>query len=289
MAKHFQDSDSVQVSFFARGANKNAIQENGLKVIHQQEEFVAFPGLISDHANDIGLMDYVFVCSKSYDLKNILLQLKPCINHDTIIIPLLNGVDHRAIIETVYPDNLVLDGCVYIVARLKQPGVVENSGNVQTMFFGKDGLQDERLEQLEKILRSASIDANNSLEMSKVIWEKFIFLSPMASATSYFDNTIGEILESEGKKAVLLALVEEVLAVCNGLGIKVSDDVLEKTHKRINSMVYTATSSMHADYRSGKPVTELETLTGYVVQTAKKLQIVVLNYIKVYNHLQGRD
>ena len=138
LARHFYEHDRVAVYFLARGEHLRQIQSKGLKVIDGKQEFWARPTLATDNPQEIGKADYVIVCTKSYDLEAVIEQLKPAIGKETLILPLLNGVDSRERIKSLLPQNEVLHGCAYIVARLKQAGVVENSGNIQKIFFGLD-------------------------------------------------------------------------------------------------------------------------------------------------------
>ena len=72
----------------------------------------------------------------------------------------------------------------YIVSAIVKPGVVENMGNRQEIYFGIDGKHEPRLKNLEDLFKFAGIEATLSTEISVLIWEKFIFLSSLASATS---------------------------------------------------------------------------------------------------------
>jgi 2-dehydropantoate 2-reductase len=231
----------------------------------------------------------VIICTKSYDLETTVKQLIPCINKETIILPLLNGVDSRERIKKMMPENLVLDGCVYIVSRLKQPGVIENQGNVQKLYFGLDGVTNERLEQLESLLKQAGIEASASQYISTIIWEKFIFISPTATATSYFNNSIGEILADEGKLNLLKALIEEVKQVAHAKRIPFEEDIVEKALNRLKSLPFETTSSMHTDYLNNKPTTEMLSLTGYVAEEAKKYGIRVPLYDRIFETLKKKN
>ncbi|MBK7819315.1 MAG: hypothetical protein IPJ60_18615 [Sphingobacteriaceae bacterium] len=129
--------------FLARGKHLQAIKDKSLKIIKGRFEFIATPHLASDDPNEIGIANFIIICTKTYDLNSIIDQLKPCIDKNTIILPLLNGVDACEKIKTLLPLNTVLNGCVYIVSRLKEAGVIENSGNIETLYFGVDGTPDK--------------------------------------------------------------------------------------------------------------------------------------------------
>lgn len=288
LAKHFQDSEQVSVNFLARGENLEQIKANGLKVIKGKDEFVAKPALATDNAETIGIVDFILISTKTYDLQAMITQLKPCIGKDTIIIPLLNGVDSREKIQGWLPDNIVTDGCVYIVSRLTAPGIVENKGNIQKLFFGLDNVSDQRLELLEKCMKESGMDATLSTAVSGVIWEKFIFISPTASTTSYFNVPFGNMLADPEKLNVLKLLIEEIKVIAKAKSIVVAEDITDRTLNIAKALPYETTSSMHTDMLNGKLVTELESLVGYVVREGKKYGVAVPMYSKVYEGLQKR-
>jgi len=289
LANYYEGSDAVEISFYARGEHLKEIQKKGLRVIKGKDEFIAKPVIASDNADEIGVVDYLIVCTKSYGLEPIIHQLKSCINKDTIILPLLNGVDSREKIKKMLPANVILDGCAYIVARLKQSGIVENIGNIQTLYFGLDNYEDERLNKLEQVFKKAGIEATYSGNITKIIWEKFIFISPTATATSYFNKPIGEVLADNESFETISKLIEEVKQVAEAAKITMPENISEISMNKLRSMPYETTSSMHADFKNNKEQTELDSLTGYVISEAKKYGLEVPTYIKAYERLQNKS
>ncbi len=285
LAKHYTNNEEVEINFVARGEHLEAIKKNGLLVKKGEEEFIAKPTLATNEPAEIGIADLIILCTKSYDLESILEQLKPCVNKDTILLPLLNGVDSRARIEKTFPENMVLDGCVYIVSRLTQAGVVENIGNIQTLYFGLDELRSQLLLEYEKLFREAGIEASLSENISTQLWEKFIFLSPIATATSYYDKSIGELLLDNENIETILKLITELKQIADANGIVISEDITEKTLNKIKSLPYGATSSLHSDIKSKKPKNELATLIGYVIDSGKKYGIEVPVYSRIHSSL----
>lgn len=289
LANHFHTNKNVEINFFARGGHLREIQNNGLKVIKGDSEFIAKPTLATDNPAEMGIADFIIVATKSYDLETIVQQLRPCINQDTIILPLLNGVDSRERIKHILPDNIVLDGCVYLVSRLKQVGVIENSGNIQKLYFGLDNFVNDRLSLLESLLKDANIEASLSENISTVIWEKFIFLSPTATATSFFDKCIGELIADNEKLTTTAALIEEVKQIAKAKQIVISDDITEKTLTKLKALPFEVTSSMHSDFQANKPTNELESITGYVINEGRKYNMETPIYMKTYAELKKKS
>jgi 2-dehydropantoate 2-reductase len=235
------------------------------------------------------LQTLLLLPQKAYDLETIIQQLRPCINQDTLILPLLNGVDSKEQISNILPDNIILEGCVYIVSRLKQYGVIENSGNIQTLHFGLDNIVNEKLLLLENLLKEANIEASLSRNISTIIWEKFIFISPTATATSYFDKSIGEVLSDKEHYEIIKELIEEVKQIAKAKQIIFLENIKEKTLKKLKALPFETTSSMHTDFKNKKSNNELQSLTGYVFREGMKYNIATPIYNKIYAELQKRS
>lgn len=283
LAKNYGNSKEVEIIFVARGEHLKQIRDNGLKVIVGTDEFIAVPALATDNAFEIGIADYILICTKNYDLEATIEQIKPCIDGNTILLPLLNGVDGVERIKNILPDTTVLSGCVYIVSRLKEAGVVENMGNIHSLYFGIDNTMNDRFILLEKMLKNAGIQATLSENISAMVWEKFIFISPSATATSYYDSSFGKLIEETPE--TIMKLIVEVIEIALAKGVQIDTDIAAKTFNFIKSLPYETTSSMHRDYKNLKSRTEVESLTGYIVHAGQQLHIETPTFNKAYKKL----
>ncbi|MGL4597115.1 MAG: ketopantoate reductase family protein [Bacteroidia bacterium] len=279
LAQHYAHSD-INIVFFARGENLQKIQQNGLRVIEQGKEFIAIPFLATDQVAKIGCADLIIVCTKTYDLTAALEQLAPCIDKNTILLPLQNGVNATSYIKQRFPENMVLEGCVYIVSHLKDAGVIENSGAIQQLHFGSADIHTEQLVKFENIFRAAGIDAHAHRQISTQIWEKYIFLSPTATATTFYNCSTGDLIEKHVD--VVSALIDEVIAIAKSKGIQTDKHIKEKTIEKLKKLPPDTNSSMQRDFRNKKSNTELEALTGYVIETAQALCIETPVYKMMY-------
>jgi 2-dehydropantoate 2-reductase len=283
LAKRYENNNEIEICFLARGEHLRKIMENGLKVIHGENEIIARPAMATDKTDEIGIADYILVCTKSYDLDATIEQLKPCINKNTVLLPLLNGVESVERIKKLLPETTVWEGTVYIVSQLKEPGVIENSGNTQKLSFGLDNTSNARLSFLKKIFQDAGIETVLSDKISTLVWEKFIFISAVGTATSYFNCSIGKILEENEEN--LHQLISEVTALAHANKIPVDPEIASITMNKLKMLSYNTTSSMHRDFKNRKPKTEVETLTGYVVLAGQRLGIETPAFVNAYNYL----
>ena len=286
LAKAYEKDPEVEIVFIARGPHLKKIKQDGLRVLHGDKEFLARPAKATDQAVEVGLADFVLVSTKSYHLETALEQLKPCIGPKTVILPLLNGVDASERTANRFLGTQVWKGCVYIIARLKEAGLVENSGNIQQLHFGLDGETNPNMLQFKDLLQGAGIETYLSSEISKVIWEKYIFISSVATSTAYFDDTIGAVLAKH--EAELKRLIGEVSTLARTKKIAIDVSIETKVLDKLKTLPYEATSSMHSDFSAAKPETELGTLTAYVVEEGKHMKVDVTTYETFLKELKMR-
>jgi len=288
LAKSFHERDDVSICFMARGENLKAIKQNGLRVTKGTTQFSVFPDMVSDNSPDFGKVDYIILCTKSYDIEETLSKMNSCVGDQTVFLPLLNGVDSAEKVKAAYPGNLVADGCVHILSRLAEPGHVRNMGNSQSIFFGVQNTDDPRLNFLNNLFKQAGIDAILTKDITAKIWEKFIFISATATATSYYNKTFGEINQCEDCCSSLRLLIDECYMLAQCKNIALPADIKEQVWNKILSLIPEATTSMHTDYLSGRHNTEVKSLTGYVVEEAIKYNFSTPQYLEMYDDLIRR-
>jgi 2-dehydropantoate 2-reductase len=287
LARRFEGASKVEIYFLARGAHLQKMQQDGLMVITESERFITHPTLATDDVNEIGKVDYILLCTKSYDLEASVLQIKSLIGPNTVILPLLNGVDITTRIQKILPSTEVWSGLSYIVARLNEPGVVESSGDLHALYFGYNNQTNERLLEFEALLQSAGIEATFSENILLLIWIKFMFISTTATLTSFFDVNFNALVTDEVRKQTLIVLSKELILIARAEGVELSFDLIDKTIHRLEKIPVHATTSMHSDFSKARD-TELESLTGIVIQMAHKHGIAVPVYQRVYAELKNR-
>lgn len=282
LAGRYKNSEEVDIFFISRGENLQAIKENGLQVKNTFQTVTVHPTLATDKPEEIGPVDYLFCCTKSYDLEESMIQLAPVIGPNTVIIPLLNGADITERIQKVLPDTEVWKGCVYIGARLTEPGKVEKYTLKDRLFFGSKQGSKERQKELLSILSNARVLTTNPDDIDTEIWKKFFMISTTATITSYFNENISEVIENH--KDMFITLGFELKSVIEALGVTLPADLPFTSMDSQRMMPNFATTSMHSDYQNGKN-TEIESLTGYVVKMAEKFNIEIPTYQFMYKGL----
>lgn len=288
LSRHFENDQQTNIYFLARGAHLEKIQKDGLTIQAETETFVTHPTLATNQAAEIGEVDIAIITPKSYDLESTIDQIRPCIGQNTIILPLLNGVNISERIRQMLPGNEVWEGCVYIVGRIIVPGIIRSNGGVHDLYFGNAGGQSPTLNEMNQIMLAAGIKAHLCSDIRMIIWRKFIFISVTATLTSYYNVGFRDLLTTDERKAMTLKLLHEIAALAAAEGVVFEHDIIETTIKHIERLQFETTSSMNSDFRAGNR-TELETLTGIVVELGIKLEIETPAYRKVYSELVLRQ
>ncbi len=284
LAKAYFKSDEVEVIFIARGETQKAITESGLKIVTDENEIIVHPKLVSNNPDEIGVLDYLICATKTYDIEESLLSLQKCITPKTVILPLYNGVDAPERIKKIFPENDILQGCVYIISMIVSPGTIRKMGFYEKLFFGSKTVSIAKLEALQNVLQKAKIESYLVENIEETVWEKFIFISALASATSYLNQNIGSILKKKKSMSVYTELLHEIEAVARAKGLQLPKDIVNQTIIKLEKSPKEATSSMHRDLLADRN-TEVTSLTQFVVNEGLKYGVATPLYEKIANAL----
>jgi 2-dehydropantoate 2-reductase len=264
------------------------VQRDGLKLIAEEGEFIARPDIATDDPAKIGPVDLLVCSVKGYDLKESLLRYRPCLTSATVLLPLLNGIGIADKIQTIVPGVSCWEGLIYVVARQIEKGVVKQTGTLREIIFGsKDGPSPD-MQRVAGILVEAGLKATVSPDIELELWRKFLFISVMATLTSFYHSPIGEIRLDSAKAANIPLLLRELQSVAVANGIAITEQLLTAVLERINGLAAGTTTSMYADYQKGGK-TEVEELTGDVVRLGGRFGVPTPVYARMYQGLLLRS
>ncbi|MZP30810.1 2-dehydropantoate 2-reductase [Heliobacterium undosum] len=285
-------SPEDEVFFMVRGRHREAIAARGLTVKSREGEVTARPALATEDAAEIGPVDFVLFCVKTYDLESAAAKMTPLIGDQTIILPLLNGVDHAERLRAALPRGRVLNGCCYIFSMIESPGVI--SGGAGRIVYGVDGqpglpeILPEELEAIAGMFRRSGIAAKHAGNADVAVWSKYLLICSLGGITSYYQAPVGAITGDPQRLAQLRAMMEEVEAVARAQGVPLPEAIVEETMKSVFSFGPDSTTSMQRDFENGNR-TELESFSGYIVRTGARLGVPTPAHGEVYAKLIGQS
>lgn len=270
------------VTFIVRGENLRVMKEKGLKVLRPEDEFSVTNFKACEFKDYNDTPDVIFVCVKAYSLDAILPDIKRVAGPNTIIIPILNGFGIGEKIQKSIPGSLVTDGCTYVAAELKEPGVIQMNGGIFRVIFGVRDKADYRdeLKDIEKELNEADIIGIYSENIMRDVLVKFSYVSPAGACGLYFNVAAGDMQKPGESRDLFAGLIAEVSEIGNAMGIEFEEDLVERNLKIMDSLVPTATTSMQRDVMAGKS-SEMDSLVYEVVRLADKYGVEAPLYRKV--------
>ncbi len=283
LAEYYSNDKTIEICFVARGLHYDKIKKEGLEIRQKGISVTVKPHLLVKDISALGKVDYLLLCTKAYDLEVVIEEMKKIITEHTIIIPLLNGVSAYEQLVSEFGINKIWKGCTYMVSRLIEPGVIDNPSGRQKIFFGNNFEPTSQMLWFEFLLKRANINAICTSEIAREVWEKYILVSASATGTTFYNCSIGTLMEKHLE--AIRNLVVEATRVARSKGVALSENIEELVIERLKAIPYDSTTSMHSDFIMNKNSTEIEVMTGYMVESAKEAGIELPTYTQMYRTL----
>ena len=146
----------ADVTFVARGAHLAAMRENGLRIEGDRGETHIQPAQATADIAGIGVVDYVLLCVKLWDVESAGEQIRPIVGRQTSVVPLQNGVDAADRLIPILGREAVMGGSAFVTGSIVAPGVIRQTGTYHRMTFGElDGGVRARGERLRDLCAAA--------------------------------------------------------------------------------------------------------------------------------------
>jgi 2-dehydropantoate 2-reductase len=259
------------VTFIARGAHGDAIRRNGLRAegtlgeFHvQQAKCVASPDEIAEPP------DVILFAVKLSAMESAAEQLRPMVGAQTSVYTVQNGVEAADVVGAVLGREKVVPGIAYISAIISEPGLISTRAAFAGLAFGeRDERESARVKAFFEACKAAKFDAQIPQDITRAIWLKFAMLAPMAATTSLIRCGLGPIRGNPRSRALLQALIEEIVALAKVTGVDMRDRDVTDTLRILDGLPPTVRASMAHDLEAGNPL-ELPWLSGAVVRLGEK-------------------
>lgn len=254
------DRAGTPVLVLARESTAAAISARGLRVGSVLlGDFVAHPRAQPRLEAPV---DVLIVATKAAGLRAALERVGVA---PKLVLPLLNGLDHIAVLRERFAPETVVAGTIRVEADRPEPGVVVHTSKFLRVDMACEYLAAHApMERLASTLSEAGIPARVGDSEPQVMWSKLVRLNALACTTSAFDKLLGEIRSTPELRAELVGAIEEGCAVAQaeGASIPAGDPLGELTAAHD-----TLGSSMQRDIAAGRPP-ELDAIPGSVLRAA---------------------
>jgi len=255
------------VVFIARGTHLEAIRRSGLHIRSPNGDFNVTPKQVTDNPADVGPVDAVILGVKAWQVPDAARAMRPLLAPATKVLPLQNGVEAADQLLQVLGREHTLIGLCRIISSVTSPGHICHAGVEPTIALGEpDGSTlSANGRALAEALREAGVVVETPPDIRAALWEKLVFIAAVSGVGAVARATIGEVCECPLARQLLRQLMEEIVTVAHALGIRLRENVVNRTLAFVESLPPRGTASMQRDITDGKR-SELEEIVGAVVR-----------------------
>ena len=287
------------VTLIARGRHLAAMQEKGLAVEKMWDgttETIPVKATDMEHYDE--QPDVVLVCVKGYSLEDTIPFIQRVAKPSTIVIPVLNIYGTGAKMQEQLPELLVTDGCIYVSANIKEPGVLIQHGRILRVVYGVRNMSSQKvnvkrvheeilndLKNIKKDFDDSGIDGVLSENIQRDALEKFSYVSPIGAAGLYYHATAADFQREGEQREAFKTMIREIAALAEAMGVPFQRDMVEVNLNILSTLAPEATTSMQRDVMEGKD-SEIDGLVYEVVRMGERYHVPVPMYAKVAEKLR---
>jgi 2-dehydropantoate 2-reductase len=254
------------VTFLVRPRRAGELAAGGLKIKSPLGDFTIPhpPTILADPIERS--FDLILLSCKAYDLSGAMDSIAAAVGPETLILPMLNGMRHLEALDERFGRSHVLGGQCVIAATLDAERTIVQLNDRHTLAFGeRDGVLSDRVRAVAATLGNAGFDARLSDRIVPEMWEKWVFLATLASATCLMRAPLGDILSSPGGGELIRGMFEECRAVADTAGYPPSAAFLDQALAALTAAGSPLTASMLRDIEAGAPI-EADHIVGDLLE-----------------------
>jgi 2-dehydropantoate 2-reductase len=226
----------------------------------------------TDDPGSVGPVDLLVNFVKCYHTETAVGGAKPMLGPETAVLTLQNGWGNADRIAGLVGRDRVLVGLTYHSGTLLGPGRVKHPGLGVTYVGELDGRESSRLLRVAETLRGAGFETKIAPNIVEEVWKKLALNActlPTAALLRFFAH---ELALYDGSKAVMAAILAEVVAVAKAKGMSLDYDERWDAIIGVLNRAVGGKPSMLQDVEASRR-TEIEVINGAVVEAGKTIGV----------------
>ncbi|MCP4746506.1 MAG: 2-dehydropantoate 2-reductase [Desulfobacteraceae bacterium] len=262
-----------QVVFIARGAHLEAMKTKGLKVGSIKGDFYLPSVTVTDDPCQAGLVDLVMVCVKTWQLNEAMQAMKPLIGRNTLVLPLLNGVEAYDQLKAGLDEGIILCGLTRILSYIAEPGHIQHTSIEPYIGLGiPGGGHIQRVRTVCEVFKRAGIKSEIPSGLPEALWAKFLFVAGWGGVGAVTGCAAGVIRAIPETRSMLRQSMQEIFDLAAARHVQLSENMVDQCMGYIDKMDPASTTSLQRDIAAGRP-SELESWNGAVVRLGKESDV----------------
>ena len=263
-------------------------------LILRSESLASYPGQLNlespfgnfsvpvERSAEVPSVDVLWIAVKATQLQE---SLKSITDPEKIgaIVPLLNGIDHIALLRKRYGASRVIPATIAVESERVAPGHIIHRSPFAILNVSSAArpLLGPTLDPLRKL----GFECNFIDDEPTLMWTKAVFLAPIALCTTAFDQPVGGVMSNPEWKAQWQSCVREACAVATAEGARVDANIV---FTRMTGAPYGMRSSMQKDVERGRPP-ELDAIAGPILRDGVRHGIAVPATEKLVKAVEQRS
>jgi len=263
------------VSVVARGPNLLALQTNGIRLQHGEEEIRGKLRAAEDAAA-LGAQDAVFVTLKANALQALPPKIPALFKKETLVVFAQNGIpwwydiglgkerprppdlsrlDPGGALRKSIPPERIVGAVIFSANAVVQPGVVQNHtpGRNMLTVAAVDDRASEGISNLRKLLTAAGMHSPDCADIRQAIWSKLLLNLSTSTMCLLTGGTVADVRGDAGLARILERIDAEGRAIAAAHGIDPSG-AAQRPGGGHGSGRIGHKPSMVQDYELGRPM-----------------------------------
>lgn len=264
-AGRFFDTDGFSTVLIARGDRLDALNARGLII---NEKAYAIPAIHPDAA--ASPMDLIIVALKHHHLKDAVHGLEKLVGDSTVILSVMNGLESEAYIGDIYGMDKVLYTISVGIDAVRKANQTQYSKPGKHYFGEADNTRlSQRVLRVQAAFDRAGIIYETPGDMIRMMWWKFMINVGMNQASAVMRAPYGIFQTSPDARNLMEALMKEVLALSDIMGVNLTPRDIEEWYGVLNTLSPQGKTSMLQDIEAGRK-TEVEIFGGKIVELGNR-------------------
>ena len=289
---------------FLLRSDYEVVRRYGVQVEGANESFRIHPRC-ARQPEEIGESDLVIIGLKTTANDQFERLLRPLVGPRTALLTLQNGLGNEEALARLFPVEQILGGLCFVSLNRIDPGRIRHIHGGRILFGEFQRWPEPRTHDLASLLRHAGIPCQVADRLDRAHWLKLVWNIPfnglgVASTAGYESVLSGVVPADAGLSPVLatdallndprwhalvLALMREVIAIANQLGLEIPLEYAEQECVRTVGMgAYRASTLI--DFERGHPL-ELDSLFFEPLRKARACGIST-PHLERLSHLLGQ-
>ena len=278
-----------------RPEHARALEDEGLR-ISGKHDFTASLRATAD-PDELPDLDLAILATKALQLEEAAARLAGH-SPEATVMTIQNGLGAEEIVRR-HGDWQIVSAVTFMSGLRHGDAHVEYELDTATWMgpYAGTGTPYERVQELERLLRAAELEAQAFPDLLPAQWSKLIFNATVNTVSALTDlGHVGLFAREEERTDLghlVHRLVDEGKRVAAAAGVELYEDpwemnVLAVRRGETQASDYAHVPSMLEDVRAARP-TEVDFITGALVREAERLGVPVPLHTTMYRLVKGRE